>query len=129
MLLGCSSDDENHSNQLTQKLVGSWKMVGYYDHEYDEQTGSINYFYNTVENDGMITKFKENKSFEVIVNSSIYEYGTYTVSKDSVLTMKYNNSDMIGNEELVYRITFSNNSKLEMSFANAAGFVYERTND
>ena len=35
-ILGCSSDDENHSNELTQKLIGSWKTVGVYDHEYDD---------------------------------------------------------------------------------------------
>lgn len=84
-LFGCSSDEDNYSQELTQKLISSWKIIGYTDDLIDPQTGTN---YHVIEN-GAVIKFKEDRTFEHVLNNSEMYEGQFYVTKDSILKMNY----------------------------------------
>ncbi len=121
IILGCSSDDENHSSELTQKLIGTWKVVGYYDDVEDN--------YPLIE-DGPIVKFKRDGSFEQVNNSSEIYNGHFSVSKDSVLTKKYTTYAFGEEYTFVNKIFIINDSILGTGPEHMwAMTLYEKIND
>lgn len=107
-LFGCSSSDEN--NTIPQELIGSWKVVGYYDDVEDPETGS----YHLVEN-GAVTNYKADNSFEYIFSSSENYNGNYSVTTDSILTMDYTTT--ASGDPYIYtsKISLLNENILELS--------------
>lgn len=100
-IISCSSNDENNeTNLMKEKLVGSWKLVGYYDDiDNDPITGTN---YHLVEN-GDVYKFNSDGTFDN-VGDEINPDGTFSVSIDSVLTRNFNanslNPNMIFNDKI-----------------------------
>lgn len=86
-VLGCSSNDESSNIVETpENLIGSWKIMGYYTTvDIDAQPPTDNF--HLIDNINEIT-FNTNKTFSQIVGSANH-HGTYNVSYDNVLTLKY----------------------------------------
>ena len=92
ILLGCSKNEENtnpvsvNKNKMKEDLIGSWKLVGYYDDiDGDPETGTN---YHLLEN-GEILKFNIDGTFENSLDT-IYADGNFLVTVDSVLTLNFN---------------------------------------
>lgn len=107
--LGCSDGEDNSNGVMMNKVVGDWKLVGYYDDEEDPETG---FNYHTVEN-GFETTFRQNKTFETtFIPSGIYN-GKFSIANDSILTFNYTTSPSgISNPER-FKIVIINDSVLE----------------
>jgi len=115
-VVACSSNSEN-TNLLTQKLIGSWKIVGYYDDMEDPITGTN---YHPVEN-GHITNYKADNSFEQTYGTS--ESGSYSVSRDSILTMNYTTTTSGEPYTAISQILILTDSDLELG-SEAGSAVY-----
>lgn len=83
--LACSDSEDNSNGLMMNKIVGDWKLVGYYDDEEDPVTG-LNY--HTVEN-GFETTFRQNKTFETTFKPSGTYSGKFNIANDSILTFNY----------------------------------------
>lgn len=86
-VLGCSSNDESSNIVETpENLIGSWKIMGYYTTiDLDAQPPTDNF--HLIDDINEIT-FNTNNTFSQIVGSANH-HGTYNVSYDNVLTLKY----------------------------------------
>ena len=90
-LLSCSKNDENttlvpvNKNKIKEDLIGTWKLVGYYNDIEDPETGTN---YHSLEN-GEILKFNIDGTFENYLDT-ISTDGTFLVNAESVLTMNFN---------------------------------------
>ena len=98
-IISCTDNSESKTNNLIPKnLIGTWKLVGYYDDlDNDPVTGTN---YHLVEN-GDIYKFNTDGTFDN-VGDTINPDGTYFVSVDSVITLNYNANSLNPN------ITYTN---------------------
>ena len=115
-LLGCSKNEENttlvpvNKNKMKEVLIGTWKLIGYYDDIEDPETGT-NYY--LVEN-GDVYKFSSNGNFDN-VGDDINPDGTYSVSLDSLLTRNYNSNSLNPNSTFVDKINLLNEQYFEYS--------------
>jgi hypothetical protein len=133
-LLGCSKNEENttpvptNKNKMKEVLIGTWKLIGYYDDIEDPETGSN---YHLIEN-GDIYKFSSNGNFDN-VGDDINPDGTYSVSLDSVLTRNYNSNSLNPNITLNHKVFKLTNKYMEfypVSGVGTSGWLerYEKVN-
>ena len=99
LFLACTSDKE--TSTIPENLIGSWKLVGYYDDiDNDPVTGTN---LHLVAN-GDICQFNANGTFDN-VGDEINPDGTFTVNSNTILTRKfYQNSanpNMIFKDEIL----------------------------
>ena len=110
-IFGCtSSDDNNESSILKEKLIGSWKLVGYYDDQEDPETGSN---YHLVDN-GDVYKFSSDGNFDN-VGDEINPDGSFSITIDSVLTRNFNENSLNPNSTYIDKINLLNEEYLEHS--------------
>ena len=83
LFLACTSDKE--TSTIPENLIGSWKAVGYYDDVENPLTGT-NYF---VTENGPITNFKSDSTFENIFSSTEIYGGSFTVINTSILSLAF----------------------------------------
>ena len=100
-LISCTSSSENETTNLIPKeLLGTWKLIGYYDDIGDDPVTGSNY--HLVEN-GDVYKFNSDSSFDN-VGDEINPDGTFSVSADNVLTRNFNsnslNPNMVFNDKI-----------------------------
>jgi hypothetical protein len=99
LLLACSSDKE--TSTIPENLIGSWKLVGYYDDMDNDPVTGTNL--HLVEN-GEICQFNANGTFD-IVGDEINPDGTFTVNSNTILTRKFyqnsSNPNMIFKDEIL----------------------------
>lgn len=107
--LGCSNSEDNPTSLLTNKIVGEWQLVGYYDDQEDPETG---FNYHTVEN-GFEATFRLNNTFEKIYNETEVNSGTYNIAIDSTLTMNFTNTTSGESYSDIFKIVILNDSVLE----------------
>ncbi len=99
-MISCSSNDENTIEEnilMKEKLIGSWKLVGYYDDMDNDPITGTNY--HLVENGG-ITNFQSNGNLDFPAYPS-NPIGSYSVAMDSTLTFNFN-EDYTWNPNSVY---------------------------
>ena len=126
VLISCTKSEESSNNLLLSKIVGNWKVVGYYDDIEDSETGSN---YHLVEN-GHVTTYKPDKTFDHIYSSTEVYYGNYSISMDSILTMNY--STTASGEPYLYKtkIFLLNDAVLEFASETSEtwGMRFEKIN-
>ena len=88
-MISCSSND-NNENSIPQELIGSWKLVGYYDDMDNDPITGTNY--HLIEN-GDVFQFNSDGTFDN-VGDEINPDGNYSVSSDSVLTRNFNTNSL-----------------------------------
>lgn len=111
-----SSADETVSNTMAKKLIGSWKLVGYYDDiDNDPITGTN---YHLVQN-GDVYKYNLDETFDN-VGDQINPDGTYSVALDSVFIRNFNANSLNPN------MTF--NDKISKLTSNELEFHCNQTN-
>jgi hypothetical protein len=125
-LLSCSKNENvEEINPLKEKLVGSWREVGYEDDWIDPETGSN---YHQIEN-GSITTFYLNGSLNNLFLNVNYS-GDYHVTTDSILTINHYNSLSGSPINLVQKIRFINNNLMKtdcnINNSNCPVNYYER---
>ena len=115
-LLSCSKNEENttlvptNNNKMKENLIGSWKLIGYYDDIEDPETGTN---YHLIENSD-VYKFSSNGNFDN-VGDDINPDGTFTISVDSVLTRNYNSNSLNPNSTYIDKINLLNEQFFEHS--------------
>jgi hypothetical protein len=115
-IISCSSNNEN-TNAVPENLIGSWKIVGYYDDTINPDTGSNYYPY---ENGEQIEFNSDNTLYSFVTNNTI---GTYTVSQDSIITLNYNSNAINPNSSYTNKITLLTNDYLELSALPDTGAI------
>jgi hypothetical protein len=131
-IISCSNDKENKSNDNTvirEKLVGSWKLIGYYDDiDNDPITGTN---YHPVM-DGGITSFYSNNVFDNDYYTTNYN-GLYSVTTDSILSMNYTTTASGEPYTYISKIYLLNNYELRIGSVPDSGSLgdlscYEKIN-
>ena len=110
-LFGCSKNEEDttlvpvNKNKMKEDLIGTWKLVGYYDDIEDPETGTN---YHDVENGYQI-----NYNLDNTFTNSNNIFGTYTVSQDSILTITNDSNSVNPNATYLRKIRILTNMNLE----------------
>jgi hypothetical protein len=111
-LASCSkNEEEENSNPLQEKLVGSWRFVGLFHYDLDLPNGE---YFEPYENGGTDIYY-ENNLFDFYLNNSLLHNGSfYVTSQDSLLYRTfYQNGQMISTD--IVKITKLTPTILEIS--------------
>ncbi|WP_395044112.1 lipocalin family protein [Flavobacterium sp.] len=109
-IVSCSNNDENNqTNLMKEKLVGTWKLIGYYDDMDNDPITGTNY--HLVEN-GDVYKFSSDGQFDN-VGDEINPDGIFSVSEDSVITRNFNANSLNPNMTFNDKILILNEQYLE----------------
>ncbi len=127
-LLSCSksNNDEIATNTTPAELIGTWKLVGYYDDIEDPATNSN---YHLITNGGIL-KFDVDGKFDD-VGDAINPDGSYSVSSDLVITMNFYTNSSNPNSVFKDKITLLTNNVLEFGNYQATmadTYRYEKIN-